>query len=278
MNINWLESLLYGFVSGLAEFLPISAHAHQSIMVRLFGITGNAAFINLLVHCGMLLGLYFATREHFWILYREMRLAAVPKRRRRREPDSKSIMQVKLIKTAFWLLAFGFVFYPITRLWQTKIHIVGLLLVVNGLIIIFPQFLFSGNKDARRMSTIDGALLGIANALFIFPGISRIAISTTVSHARGVDRTNALNWALCLSIPALAFLIGFDIYDIISKGIGIVGFLDVIKCLLAAVSSYLGAYMSITFMRYISVHSGYYVFGYYSWGAALFAFILFLTI
>ncbi len=278
MNINWLESLLYGFVSGLAEFLPISAHAHQAIMSRLLGISGNLAFMNLWIHCGMLLGLYFAAREHFFGLYRELRLAAVPKRRRRREPDSKSIMQIKLMKTAFWLLALGFIFYPVTRMLQSKIHIVGLLLIVNGLIIILPQFLFTGNKDARRMSTLDGILLGLANGMFVLPGISRIAISTTVSHARGVDRTNALNWALCLSVPALAFLIGFDIYDIVSVGAGIGGFLDVVKCLLGAASAYLGGYISITFMRFISVHSGYNAFGYYSWGAALFAFILFLTI
>ena len=278
MNINWLESLLYGFISGLAEFLPISAQAHQTILAKLFGLTGNSAFINLWIHCGMLLGLYVATREHLWVLYREMRLAAVPKRRRRREPDAKSIMQIKLIKTAFWLMAVCFIFYPVTRLWQNKIHIVGLLLIVNGLIIIVPQFLFSGNKDARRMSAADGILLGLANGLFILPGISRIAISTTVSHARGVERTSALNWALCLSIPALAFLIGFDIYSIIFAGTGVNAFVDVIKCLLAAASAYLGSYLSITVMRFISVHSGYYAFGYYSWGAALFAFILFLTI
>ena len=278
MNINWLESLLYSFISGLAEFLPISAHAHQALFTKLFGITGNLASMNLCIHCGIMLGLYFATREHLWVLYREMRLAAVPKRRRRREPDSKCVMQVRLIKTAFWLLAFGFLFYPVTRLWQSKMHIVGLLLIVNGIIIIFPQFLFSGNKDARRMSVLDGVLLGLTNAAFVLPGISRIAISTTVSHARGVDRTNALNWALCLSIPALAFLIGFDVYDIISLGIGVNGILDILKCFLSGASAFLGAYVSVMIIRFISVHTGYYAFGYYSWGAALFSFILFLTI
>lgn len=278
MNLGWIESLLYGFICGLAEFLPISAQAHQSIMMKLFGITSNIALVNFFVHCGVLLGLYYATKEHLQVLYREMRLAAIPKRRRRRQPDRKSVMEIKLIKTAFWGLLAGFLFFPVARLLQNKVHIIGLLLIVNGIIIMIPQFLFGGNKDARRMSIMDGLLLGLSNATFVLPGISRIAVSTTFCLARGVDRRNALNWAYCLSIPALVFLIGFDIYDVFSLGAGVVGITDVVKCLIAALSAFLGAFSSITFIRFISVNSGFYAFGYYSWGAALFSFILFLTI
>lgn len=278
MNLDWLESFLYGFISGLAELLPISAQAHQTIMMRLFGVTDNIALVKLLTHCGVLAGLYYATKDHLQVLYREMRLLTIPKRRRRRQPEQKSVMEIKLLKTAFWGLLFGFLFYPVARLLQNKVHIVGLFLILNGIIILAPQFLFGGNKDARRMTVIDGILLGLANAMCVLPGISRIAMSTTLSLARGVDRRNALHWAYCLSIPTLVFFIGFDVYDVFALGIGIAGFLDVIKCFLAAISGFIGAYSSVSLMRFISVNTGFYAFGYYSWGAALFSFILFLTI
>ena len=35
--MNFLECIIYGLLSGLAEFLPISATAHQTILRTLFG-------------------------------------------------------------------------------------------------------------------------------------------------------------------------------------------------------------------------------------------------
>ena len=36
-NMTWLESLLYGLLSGIAEFLPISADAHRHLFCLLTG-------------------------------------------------------------------------------------------------------------------------------------------------------------------------------------------------------------------------------------------------
>ena len=45
MEIGWLESLLYGLLSGFTEFVPVSAQAHGAILRRLFGC-GEIHFID----------------------------------------------------------------------------------------------------------------------------------------------------------------------------------------------------------------------------------------
>ena len=44
MKLSWLESLIYGVISGLTEFLPVSSVAHQAIVLRQSGLPGGAPF------------------------------------------------------------------------------------------------------------------------------------------------------------------------------------------------------------------------------------------
>ena len=40
MDMNFFETCLYGLISGLAEFFPVSADAHQLLVRLLFGVEG----------------------------------------------------------------------------------------------------------------------------------------------------------------------------------------------------------------------------------------------
>ena len=81
---------------------------------------------------------------------------------------------------------------------------------------------------------------------------------------------------LLMSIPAVALRCLFDIITMFSLGLGIASFLGFLGCLLAAIGAFCGAYLAISIMRYLTVRAGFSGFAYYSWGAALFAFILYL--
>ena len=56
--MSWLESLIYGLVSGFSEFLPISSRAHQDLMLLLFGVEGHDPIRDMLVHATMLFSIY----------------------------------------------------------------------------------------------------------------------------------------------------------------------------------------------------------------------------
>lgn len=277
MDMNWFESLLYGIVSGFSEFLPISMQAHQSIMLRLFG-SENVPILQLFIHIAVLAALIVCSKDQINGLYREMRLAAVPVRRRRRQPDMKSVLDIKLIKTAFYPLLIAFFFYPLTSQWNGRLNIIAAFLLLNGIILFVPQFFPTGNKDSRSLSRLDGMLLGLFTGLGVLPGVSRIATGATISALSGADRRNAYHWCLLLSIPAICFLIGFDVQSIIVSGAGVSSFGGILQCVLSAGAAYFGAYCSILLTRFLIVNSDFSSFAYYSWGAALFTFVLFLTI
>ena len=37
INMNWIQSVVMGFFSGLAEPMPLSAEAHRGLLSRLMG-------------------------------------------------------------------------------------------------------------------------------------------------------------------------------------------------------------------------------------------------
>lgn len=128
------------------------------------------------------------------------------------------------------------------------------------------------------MSGWDSFALGLFGALSAVPGISRNAAIHFYTTLRGVDRSHSLNWFFLLSVPALVLFILFDIVNLFTLSLGTVTFINFLMYLVSAVAAFCGAHLSISLMRYLSVHMGYAGFAYYSWGAAMFFFVLYLIV
>ena len=274
MDMNFFESCLYGLFSGLAEFLPVSPEAHQVLLRQLFGIEGKLPLLNLLVHIGVLLAVFYGGRDTLHRLYREYQLRKTPRKRRRRPSDAQSAADISLLKTAMLPLLLGSLIYIKSQNWQLSPHVVAPLLFLNGIVLYIPMYLPAGNKDARSMSPLDGLLIGISAMLAVFPGISRIAATTSVAAARGAEPQHGYRWGMLLAIPALAVLILFDLIAIVTIGLEGVGFMAIIQYLISGITAFVGAYLSILLARNIMQKSGIFVFSYYCWGAAIFTFIL----
>lgn len=276
MPVSLLESVIYGLISGLAECLPVSSQAHQAIMLHLFGAKDHGV-LQLFVHAGILLALLMGSRPQITRLHRETRLAQLPRKRRRREPDKLVLMEASLLKTAGMLLMLAFLLYPPALALNRRLNFAALFLLLNGVILYLPQLLSTGNKDERSMSPLDAAMVGLGGALGMLPGISFLGAITGMFSIRGTDRQKAVTWSYLLLIPVLMCMMGFDVHQIISEGVASFGIGTLLCCLCASVSAYIGAVLAISSVRYVAVNVGYSGFAFYSWGAALFAFILFLT-
>ena len=275
VELNWLQSLLYGAVSGFSEFLPIDAGSHRKLLLLMMGAE-KSPILEFTVHLACLLSLVLSCWPQLFKLQRERRLAMVPTRHRKRQPDLRALKDMRFLRTALIPLLAGFFLVSqlqgIQKLWH-----IAALLVVNGVLLYIPPYFPSGNKDSQTVSGLDGLLVGMGGVLGVVPGISRITGLTTVGLLRGCDRSYILDMGLLLSIPALAIVCIFDIVSIFTVGAALSGGM-LLSCALALTAAFAAAYFGIMFIRFLAVKVGFSGFAYYSWGAALFAFILFLTI
>ena len=124
------------------------------------------------------------------------------------------------------------------------------------------------------MSNLDSFLIGIFGALSVFSGFSRMATMVSVARMRGADKRFAVEMALLLCIPALLCLSLIDFFSSVSAQ----GSPELKSCILASLTAFAGSFLGVHIIRYFGRRPGFTAFAYYSWGAALLAFILYLTI
>lgn len=276
MNLNWLESLLYGLISGLSEFLPISSSAHQQIFLHIFGDEAQDPARDLIVNIALIASLFIAGRTLIEQFRRDNDHNS--SHRRRRKNLSCNAYDVKLIKNATVPMLILMMIFSFVLSGTPKLFLICLFLLMNGIILFIPAHLPQGNKDARSMSLFDSFLIGLSGALSVFTGISRIGATVSFATGRGADRRYALNWALILSIPALFLSVGLDLLAVISAGGTIQFWSNLLTYILSAIGAFTGGYLSIILVKLINTNFGLTGFAYYSWGASLFSFIIYLTV
>ena len=274
MELNWLESIIFGLLSGLGEILPVSARAHGILLLKIFGAEDNSHLFYLLVHLAILAAVYISCLNQIVRYLRARSISRIPKKKRKRPLDTRSLMDFRMLRTMAIPVILAFVFYGRCQGIGQKAVWLSVLLFLNGVILYVPQFLPGSNKDSRTLTRLEGLLMGLGGAASVLPGLSGVGASLSIGSVCGVDRTYALNMTLLMEIVVLVGLIVYDIIGIISVGLGTLSFLILIKYLLSAAAAFAGAYLGIRILRALADEAGFSVFAYYCWGAALFAFIL----
>lgn len=269
-----LESILYGLISGFAEFLPVSSQAHQAMFMKLTGLDAREPVRDLMVHIAVIMALFTGCRALFSRLHREKKLAA--RGRRGRTYASRGLYDLRLVRTATVPLLIGLLLYVSTSRFELSLVYMALFFALNGIILIVPEYMHRANKDGRSMTGLDGIIIGLCGALSALPGISRIGTMCAYASARGADKQHVLNWVLLLSIPALLLFCGFDVLQLFSAGISTVSVPIIFGYILSALAAYCGGYFSIILIRFLTVRTGFAGFAYYSWGVVLFSLILYL--
>lgn len=272
-----LHQFIYALFSGFTEFLGVSAPPHQMLYEKMFGFQHPNAMLTLCIRLGVLTAVFVCCNGQIRRLLRQRRLAARFRHRRNYQGDVTAILEMRLLKTAVVPLLISVLFYRRAGEWINKVQWLALTLALNGVFLFIPRLVSQGNKDCRSVSRLDGVLMGLGGALAAIPGFSRMGGILSAATARGVDRGYALDTVLLLSIPVLAGLLLFDIYAVLTAKL-VLGLVAVLVYILLAAVAFVGAWLGIKLMRFLSVKVGFTGFSYYSWGLALFTFILYLMI
>lgn len=271
-----IENILYGFASGLTEFLPISSRGHQSLLRYLFGGSTRLSLQDLLVHIGVLLSVFIACRDYLTRLRWEQRSATAVRRNRSRRIDSKNYFELRLLRSAVVpMLVITVLFNMFIKTDGNLISLIWLF-VVNGVMLLIAEHIRQGNRDAKMMSRSDGMFMGITTAVSALPGLSGTGMTLSYSAARGADIQKAVNWAILLVIPATVFAIGGDVIYIVNNGFGATSVILITKSILAGIAAFCGGFAGISILRLLATNFSVFQFSYYSFGIALLSFMLYL--
>lgn len=274
MELSWFESCIFGLFSGLLDIIPVSAQAHRILLLKFFGVKASSDFLNLLIHMAVFAALYHCSEKQMVRMQRARALARVPKRKRKRPLDVRSMMDWSMLKTMLIPAVLGVFLRTYTESIHSKLMLISLFLFLNGLILYVPQFFPTGNRDSRTLSRVEGLLMGLGGAVSAVPGISAIGATTSIASVCGVDRTYGLNMALMMNMGISIGLMVYDILGISANGFGVTSFVSFLSYLFSAAAAFGGAMLGVKLMRNLASGRGFSFFGVYCWGLALFTFIL----
>lgn len=274
MELNWFESFLYGLFSGLGDILPVSAQTHRILMLKVFGIAGDDTLVMLFVHLGIAGALFLTCRPQLIRMSRAHALKRVPKRRRRRPLDTRSLMDISLLITMLVPVIPALLMKDKADALGSKLIVLAGLALVNGLILYIPQFFPTANRDSRTISRIEGALMGVGGALGVVPGISSMGAALSMGSLCGVDRAYGLTMALLMNLGIQVGYVVLDVLALIATGAGALSFAIFLRYLFTAAVAFGGAMGGVKIMRLLANNVGYALFAFYCWGVALLTFIL----
>ena len=278
MELNWLQSILFGLVSGAADIIPVPGQAHRLLLLKFFGVNQIPNLLALVLHLSVAAALYLSSQGQFVRMNRARALARIPKKKRKRPLDTRSMMDWSLIKTMLVPTVIGLLLNSRVRGWSVNMFLIAGMLFVNGLILYIPQFLPTSNRDSRTLTRLEGVLMGLGAGASVLPGISTVGIMVSIASVCGIERLYGLNMTF---IVKLFFLIGLMVYDvlaIITDGLGGLTVMLLAQYLFTGLLSFGASMFAIRLLRRLAPEHGFHTFGVYCWGLALFTFILNLVV
>lgn len=271
--LDLLHKFILALISGITEFLPVSAAAHRELYQRITGCGAPGQGFILAVHIGCLVAIIACNRTKLLRLSRYKRMTRGG--RRSKSMDPSIMLDMRLLRIAAIPLLISILFYGKAGKLVSDLGFLALFLLINGFLIMLPRVLSQGNKDGKNLSLLDALFMGIGGVVGVIPGFSRVSGVTTLGLARGAERSYALDFALLLGIPSMAGVIVMDIYLMFATHASVT-FLALLGWIAASGIAFGGAYLSVTLLRFLFQKSNGSDFAYYNWGMALMSFILYL--
>ena len=201
--MSLLQAFVLGIVQGLTEYLPVSSSAHLVLVPWALGweFEPNAAFaFDVLVQLGTLV----AVIVYFWKDLMQMLRAVFQALRERR------VTQDPYIRLAAWIvlgtipavIAGVALKDAVESAFASPVATSAFLLVTAVLLFIAERI----GKRVRPLESLtwkDAVRIGLAQAVSIFPGISRSGATISAGVMRDLERPAAARFSFLLSIPVM---------------------------------------------------------------------------
>ena len=195
-----LYIIILGFIQGLTEFLPVSSSGHLVLLSNLFGIE-DSLFVSIMLHVATLLSILVVLRKEVWELIRH--------------PFSEKTMKVVLATIPTCLIVL--VLMPIVNASFSGAFLPVCFLV--SAVLLFVTSVVSKKKVASDKFTVKNAVvMGIAQGLAVFPGISRSGSTICAGLLSGGDKEEVAKFSFLMSIPVILLSMAMEVYKIVMEG------------------------------------------------------------
>ncbi|MBR6562613.1 MAG: undecaprenyl-diphosphate phosphatase [Clostridia bacterium] len=260
-----LEAIIYGFIQGVAEFLPISSSGHLALAQNFFGTqTENGFAFNVALHLATLISVCVVFRRDVIMLVKSF-FTLVKKlftgRLKQGLDNGERLLLMLCIATLplipLKLLGVDDAVESISSFsW-----IIGVLLIINGLMLVVSDRLKSGEKTVENGGFLRPLGVGIMQGLLgILPGISRSGSTITGGRLCSYSREEAVRFSFLMSIPAILGACVTELPDLFDEGVSSEQLIPIIA---GAVTAAVVGFFAIKLLQYLTRNKSFTFFAVY---------------
>jgi undecaprenyl-diphosphatase len=273
-----IQAIILGVIQGLTEFMPISSSAHLIIVPWLFKWM-DPALTSLSFDVALHLGTLVAVLAFFFSDWVRLICAGIA-----------SLVERKIggdvNRRLAWLLVIGCIpggivgvlaetkiaelFHrPNVPIQATAIIVMGVIIILLAIALFIAERLASHRRGMETVSLKDTIAIGLAQALAIFPGVSRSGSTITAGLAVGLKRETAARFSFLLSAPIIA---GAGLKSLLEIHAGLKGGAvtqsDLILFVVGFIAATISGYSCIKYLLRFLQKNSTDIFVYYRWALA----------
>jgi undecaprenyl-diphosphatase len=215
-----LQALVIGILQGVTEFLPISSSAHLIVVPQFLGWDDpflNSASFDVMLHAGTLVALLL----YFWSDLLQLLAAWVASLREQRigaDPDRRLawLILVTVIPGALLGVAFESLFDTFFR---DHIILVAVFLALGAGILWLAEQLAFLQRGLDDVTVRDAIVIGVAQALALFPGFSRSGMTIAAGLYSGLTREAAARFSFLMGTPIIAGAAAWKARELLQSGL-----------------------------------------------------------
>ena len=244
-----LKAAFLGFVQGVTEFFPISSSAHLRALRTVFDFEVEGLAFDIAVHVATLFAVVIYFRSEIVQVFRGGRTVGIVTR---------------LAVASVPLFVVGYLFGAARE--RLSLWILVSCWLLSGTYLLLTRGL-AGKSAYDRLSFGRTLLVGVAQSLAFFPGMSRSGSTIAAGLWLGLSRESAATFSFLLAIPAI---LGAGAYQVLEFFRGTTSFEGLgLAAGVAMPVAFIVGLLSIHLLLRIIRGDAFYRFGWYNLGAAL---------
>lgn len=190
-----LQAIILGIVQGLTEFLPVSSSGHLQLANELLGVElnpdSNLTF-SLSLHAATVLSTIVILWAEIWRLIKGV------------FSRNFTAEQAYLLKIVISMIPVGIVgvfFKEYIELAFSSIAVVGVMLLVTAALLTFAYY--AKPRQKSDISYRDAAIIGLAQAVAVLPGLSRSGTTIATGLILGNQKQSVAQFSFLMVLPPI---------------------------------------------------------------------------
>jgi undecaprenyl-diphosphatase len=197
-----LKAAALGVIQGLTEFLPVSSTGHLVLAEKAMGVSQDR--YGLSFDAALHLGTLLAVLAFFGTTWIRLFTGGLRTLRERSLRDAEGRLA--------WLIVLGTIPAAVAGAFlETTIEdafreplLVAVMLIVFSAVFVVAEARGRQRRDTSQLGWADAAIIGVAQAVALVPGVSRSGATISAGLLRDMERREAATFAFLLSAPVIA--------------------------------------------------------------------------